>query len=832
MSEFWNEKKAEISHEGHREQVPVSPQSQLTGTRGIPFGSGLGKYRILDRVRTLHHAIVYKARDSMLDRLVVIKQMNPGLLDDPLACGDFRREAQLLARVPKDARNVIGIHELIGDEQGLFIVEEFTPGDWLDVLISKRQVGLADALRILKYAGLGLRALHSRKIVHRDMQPANLLLCPNGQVRIANFSSATHEGDHTPPPVMTSKYAAPELQLGMPHDDRVDIYSLGFTIYEVTVGRRALHSHFAASSRSWPTAADFWRAWHTDLSLMLPNATVLNPSVPPALAAILHRMTTKDVDERFATMDEVLQDIIRKFNNARANVAPAISGAAAPQLVDSGPRLLGTTSTAAPIDGRQPQSLLGLVKAENSTTTQSVSAGEHPRRLEPPRPVRKSTPAAARTVHRQPAAILSAPPRTDEVQRPATPRRVTSIKKVRVESAPKTIPSPDPVEEPPRRRRQWMIPVASALLLLASAWLGGNYFWTQVYRPTQQLALQSLLRDGRQALLDEDFAKAEAKFLEASVTATDAQKYPTEVRDAETHLGLIRAQKALARNQFDIVKAELDEAGKRGADTAALQLLRTRFEAKESALKLGSEGVAAAEAGRFVDAEMRVEPFEENARLAGLDPKTLKDKIQQEKDDRDYAAALERARKALGENDFESAMLACRDAQTIRVTTATRQLRQDIADAKTRYDWMIRGDKAMRERDFMAAESAYQSANAIDPNDDVEQKLRVASSMRLYTEARELIRSGDLIQAKNKLESALWKHPLNRQARAKLTGLATAFDAAQLVANADRELEAGNSAEAIRLYEKAIPDLIAPADDLAKTKLRRARQAASRPSDG
>ncbi|MBK8268369.1 MAG: protein kinase [Planctomycetes bacterium] len=144
-----------------------------------------------------------------------------------MACGDFKREAQLLARVPKDARNVIGIHELIGDDQGLFIVEEFVNGDWLETLITKRKVGQADALRLLKYGCLGMRALHSKKIVHRDMQPSSLLISPNGQVRIGNFACAVHEGDHTPPPIIQTKYAAPELQLGMPHDDRVDIYSLG-----------------------------------------------------------------------------------------------------------------------------------------------------------------------------------------------------------------------------------------------------------------------------------------------------------------------------------------------------------------------------------------------------------------------------------------------------------------------------------------------------------------------------------------------------------------------------------------------------------------------------
>src|SRR5262249_13044682 len=103
---------------------------------GLPTGTGLGKYRILERIRTYHNAVVYKARDTMLDRPVALKQMSPELMDHPTACGNFKKEAQLLARVPKDARHVLNVHELIEDEIGLFIVEEYIHGDWLESLIA------------------------------------------------------------------------------------------------------------------------------------------------------------------------------------------------------------------------------------------------------------------------------------------------------------------------------------------------------------------------------------------------------------------------------------------------------------------------------------------------------------------------------------------------------------------------------------------------------------------------------------------------------------------------------------------------------------------------
>ncbi len=835
MADIWDEQQSDAS-DTPKQPSPLSnasPTRALNG-RGMPIGSGLGKYRILDRVRTTHHAIVYNARDAMLDRVVIIKQLNPGLLDDPLACGDFKHEAQLLARVPKDARNVIGIHELIGDNQGLFIVEEYVSGEWLESLISKRKVGLADALRLLKYGCLGLRSLHSRKIVHRDIQPANLLLSPNGQIRIANFACAVHEGDHTPPPVIASKYAAPELQAGKPHDDRVDIYALGMTIYEICVGRRNLHAHFAAITRDAAAAAERWKQWHIDPSLPLPYANALNPAVPPALAAILHQMTIKDIDERFASSEEVLQEIIRRFGAQRANVAQSIPGVASARLVDARPNAALTTEAASASQAARPiPSLLHLAKPNQLTLTHRVEPDEKttpattPSRAVPPVPLKGAieTPATAPRPATLPASAGPA--------RPSSPTRARRVAP-RVERSPvtsKPVPVPAPMADPPKKRRPILIPLAAALILAASIYIGANFWWEQHSgRPAQQSA-RAMIDEGMSHYTAGDYEKARALFLEVIAATVADQNLTSERTQAETMSLVADGQLELARGRLERVEALINEASIRGADIAALSSLRTRYDARKKAVQIAAEGGREVDAGRFIDAEARLPDYEASARAAGLDPEKLKEKLQREKDDREYDAALKRGREALADNDFDAATLACRDAQTIRVTAATRQLRQDIADAKARHEWMVRGDKAMQERDYSAAESAYQSANAIDPSDDIEQRLRIASSMRLYQEANALIQSGDLVEAKKKLENSLWKYP-NKRARAKLNALAKAFDAAQLVVNADREMENGRVAEAIRLYEKAIPDLVTPALEIAKAKLEAAQKATTRPAGG
>lgn len=866
MADIWNYSPPPDSSEFPKPATPLSSTSpqgaeRALVARGIPFGSGLGKYRILDRIRNSHHAIIYNARDAMLDRLVVIKQLNPGLLDDPLACGDFKREAQLLARVPKDARNVVGIHELIADEQGLFIVEEFVSGDWLESLISKRKVGPADALRLLKYGCLGLRSLHSRKIVHRDIQPANLLMSPNGQVRIANFSCAVHEGDHTPPPVIQFKYAAPELQMGMPHDDRVDIYALGMSVYEVCVGRRALQAHFVHITRDPLGAAERWRQWHCEMSAALPKASALNRAVPPALAGILAKMTAKDIDERYATAEEVLQDIIRKFSAARSNASPTVGRTAMSHVVESRPELIGSPKGSMP---GGTTSLLHLLPAQATTTThrvdlkstleaaplhetpvvrhaKSVSASalnrtstESHGRSQSSASNDKARTMKSRPVASAPTAASAASPSvaTPVLTERASNRSRTSGPVKRRVSEPKQIPVPAPTEDPPKRNRPILIPIAASIMLLIAGYLGGTAWWNELAHRPALSSLQSKIDEGLRLYHEEQYEKAGAKFLEVIVAASIDPQLASAKDQAETMQLLVEGEVAFRGDQLDRVEQLLGEARLRGSDLPAFASLSNKLSAKRRAIRLASEGIKAAEAGDFEEAEDRVPAYEASASVAGLDPSSLRETVQREREDREYGEALQRARKALADNDFDAAQLACREAILIRQTDATRQLAKDISDGRTRYSWMVRGDKAMQERDYPAAESAYQSANSIDPSEQVEAKLKMASSMRLYNEARDAIKAGDLLEAKKKLDNALWKYP-NKQARAKLIALSKAFDAAALVANADQELKMGNISEAIRLYEKAIPDLVSPADDIAKTKLQAAeRQASSEASKG
>ncbi len=775
---------------------------------GLPSGTGLGKYRILERIRTYHNAVVYKARDAMLDRLVAVKQMSPELIDRPIACGNFKREAQLLARIPKDARNIINIHELIEDEIGLFIVEEFVAGHWLESLLFKRQVDHRHAFKLLKTAAWGLKTLHSNSIVHRDVQPGNIMVTKNGSAKIANLASAAHEGDLSAPPVITPKYAAPELLLERRYDDRVDIYGLGFAIYEVCAGRLAMDRHFAEIIGDGIGAVGRWIDWHTNLDARLPDVTALNPLVPPALAAILRQMTAKNLDERYTSIDQVVDAVSRFFT-------PPDEPRRA-DFLHTPIRLPDVTPTSWKADHLLPTPPPAYADAEafrppttsapRLTRTQSVeSTGRGPEVVDrwewnagrDPDTWSRRGPVRFSPQRRRRRAADSAPPRTAQIA---------------------AIPVPPPVvrtfKKHPWRVARWGF-VFLTMLLLTSAGVFAVFFGGRLTGPHP---LETLMREGVASYDGGQMEVAKSKFLKAkdlTVTEKDLQVLQNQ---SDFWLEMIAAQKALALNQFEEVQRLLHKAERRGVNPARVESLQQLAWSRQDAARLAETGMANIASGNLPAVEVELEEYEKKATAAGMDPNQLKVNLEQAKKDRAYSESIKLAMKALEKDDYASALTACGDAEGIRITTATRELRKRIIDSKQRKDLIARADLAMAERDFVAAESAYVQANQIFASPEIEQKSRAARSFILIEEARQAIQQGNLLMAEQKLKSSLW-NSYTAEGKSLFDGMSPAFDAARIVRRGDRALERGEFDEATRLYEEAIPRLPSPANDAAKQKI-------------
>ncbi|MCG8406434.1 MAG: protein kinase [Phycisphaerales bacterium] len=804
MSDTW--KHEDTESEKHPQEDGRRADNCADISKGLASGSGLGKYRILERIRSTHNAIAYKARDTMLDRLVTVKQMNPHLIDDPIGCGEFKREAQLLARIPKDARNVVNIHELIEGEQGLFIVEEYIPGNALKTLISKRQVDATDAVRLLKAGCTGLQTLHFRRIVHRDIRPENLLVTKSGQVHILNLSCSAHEGDDSPPPIIAPKYAAPELQAEQDHDARVDIYAFGFVIYEVCVGRRALNKHFADLWGDAEFTEERWRKWHTNMEENLPDATSLNPTVPQAMSLILRRMTSKNLDDRFTSVQEILEELAGQFKIQKSKTPSPPPAEQASNILD----LRSTASGVVQLITR-PKPLSWFPNHDQSTSKHVVE----------PSGIQDQTTAPVRPFYRD----IDWP--KNRVSHRAFQRSASFSSPCPVPALP-VLPPVD-VEETPRRKH-WrpLLPAAVCVLALIMIFLVTPSLWDRFVHEPEVLAVKKVLDEARGAYSSGDFQSAAEKYQEVEILCFGESELTAERKDAKLMLLLIKGHRALDENKFIAVEKIIEVAENRGANKAALDELRDAYWSRKDAYRLAAEGDEELKRKRFSSVEMKLDEYEEKAIASGLDPLTLKEKLEQTKKDAKYNEALERSRKALKQKDFESALIACRNADSIKSTSDTRQLFTDIQFAKDREEWIMRGDQAMLDQDHAAAESAYKSANEIEPSDDVERKVRVAASLRLVQEAREAINKGDLLAGKRLLENSMWKHP-NAVAQAMLERMNSAFEAASLVKKADRRMAKGDYSEAIRLYQEALPRLPAVSKQAVQEKLADARKATTQP---
>lgn len=781
---------------------------------GLPSGTGLGKYRILERVGATHNAVLYKARDLMLDRLVTIKQMAPELIDNPVACGCFKREAQLLARIPRGNPHVVGIHELIEDDLGLFIVEEYIPGHWLEVLISKRRIDLNDTIRILKTTALGLRTLHSLGVAHRGIHPGTIFVTTGAKAKITNLSTGASETDDTPPPIIVSKYAAPELLLGERFDDRVDIYSLGIVLFEMCVGRPALNRHFSGM-----LAKGGWLQWHIDPRATLPSATEFNPHVPPHIAALLRRMTAKSLDDRIPSIQEVLKAL-------SPSVSRPVPLPAAPTVGWPGRAFAQPPAGSAPaLPYPQPITTRTVAQTTDRPTTATravlqtalLLSSDQTASPKPASPTNSGAPALTRR-----EVVGAAPPvrrhgRLRHLAPPTIAHRVARISDV---------PTPEPTAEVLKERRpRWVAWAAAAVLALGVIGAaGGGGWWYFAHGPGSLHRIDTLYAEAEQAYDKQQWDAAQRHCRE--VLALDARQNPRLVAlqsRAESLLLFLQAERALARDEFDVVQRKLDEAGRRGSDSARLDNLQTRLWNKRDAYRLAAEGVDEILRGQYETVELKLDEYEQKAKASGVDPDTLRDRLELSRKDRKYADAIRQANASLKSGDFDKALLDCRDAENINITSETRELRKRILNLKQRAEQVLRGDDAMLARDYETAASAYEKANQIEASDEIEAKARCAGAYVLYNEALDAIAKGDLLTAEQSLRNSLWKFPLN-ETRLKLSRMGSAFEAARLVRKADLAMKRGDREEAERLYLQALPSLPEPARSLAKDKLDQLRQ--------
>jgi len=183
---------------------------------------------------------VYKAIDKQLQRTVAIKTLKPNYVEQEKFVERFKREAQTAANL--NHPNIVQIFDWgIGDEP--FFVMEYIEGNTLtSIIANKRTISMNDILFIGAQVASGLQAAHSKGLVHRDIKPGNIMITPEGKVKVTDFgivSLQNEESDITKTGSIlgTASYISPEQAQGKPVSKESDLYSLGTVLYELITGR-------------------------------------------------------------------------------------------------------------------------------------------------------------------------------------------------------------------------------------------------------------------------------------------------------------------------------------------------------------------------------------------------------------------------------------------------------------------------------------------------------------------------------------------------------------------------------------------------------------------
>ena len=262
-----------------------------------------GRYELTHLIARGGMAQVYRAMDRQLERPVALKVLFPELSVDRTFVERFRREAQAAANLSHP--NIVPVFDWGEDDGSYFIVMEYVEGRPLSAVLRDPQ---PMPPRQIATIGAGVAAAlafaHRHGVVHRDVKPGNVLITPDGDVKVTDFGIAramnTEESLTQTGAVMgTAAYFSPEQAEGKGVDSRSDIYSLGVVLYEMAVGRPALHRGLA---RGRGVQA---RARHA----RLPREA--NPTVPPALEAVIMKAMAKNPDDRYGSAEELRADLLR-----------------------------------------------------------------------------------------------------------------------------------------------------------------------------------------------------------------------------------------------------------------------------------------------------------------------------------------------------------------------------------------------------------------------------------------------------------------------------------------------------------------------------------------
>ncbi len=272
------------------------------------------RYRVTERIGTGGMADVYKAVDETLGRTVAVKVMHTRYADDPDFVQRFRHEASAAANLSHPS--IVNIYDYGVEDGTYYIVMELVRGTDLKAVVKEH--GALDPVKVAEYGAQVCSALtvaHGYGIIHRDIKPQNIVLTPDGAIKVMDFGIARaidSDSTQTGSVLGTAQYVSPEQAQGRKLGPESDLYSLGVVLYELATGKL-------------PFQGD------TPISVALkhvndeaPAPRTINPNIPPALEAVIIKTMQKDPSKRYRSADDMRDDLQRVAAGRAVSAQPRV----------------------------------------------------------------------------------------------------------------------------------------------------------------------------------------------------------------------------------------------------------------------------------------------------------------------------------------------------------------------------------------------------------------------------------------------------------------------------------------------------------------------------
>lgn len=273
------------------------------------------RYELLERVGMGGMAVVYKAKDKMLNRYVAVKILREEFKENEDFIRRFKVESQAAACLSH--QNIVQVYD-VGEENGLhYIVMEFLEGYTLKQYINAKggKLSRREATNFSMQICRALEHAHSKHVVHRDIKPQNIVITESGKLKVTDFGIARAANNSTTvnsgsgSAVGSAHYLSPEQGRGGYTDHRSDIYSLGVVMYEMFTGKLPFDAEESVSVVMQ----------HLHEEPVLPCE--INPDLPAGIEAIIIKAMRKEQRFRYSSAGEILEDLVMVYQNPGIEVS-------------------------------------------------------------------------------------------------------------------------------------------------------------------------------------------------------------------------------------------------------------------------------------------------------------------------------------------------------------------------------------------------------------------------------------------------------------------------------------------------------------------------------